>query len=411
MTATLCRTLGNSGFPIRSQYVLASIVCALVSCPLLAGSPVELIGVVRLPGITSDLSGQTTVLENGVPHDRFGGISALEYSGRDNLYFAVSDRGPDDGATGYLCRFHLLEVNIDKKADKPVTTQMKGCVMLSDSKDRPFSGMSTEYLPTAECAGRFDPEGCRRGPNGSLFISDEYGPLLIQFSSQGRELRRLPLPDHLLVRHPGPNKKLENAKNDRGRSSNKGMEGLAISEDGRMLTGVMQAVLLQDGRRADRGKPVGTNCRIVQMNLLNDSVSEFVYQLESTENGLNEILACGGSQFLVIERDGMAGADARFKKIIKINTVGATDVSQHDHLPATTLSSDIKPVAKTEFIDFLDPRFGLTADELPEKLEGLTWGPALEDGRRTLLVASDNDFEQRTPSLIYVFAVAPAPAR
>lgn len=386
-------------------FAMVSIALASIAQPIFAGSSIELIGVGRVPGATSDMSGQTTVLENGEPHNRFGGISAIEYTGRGNRYFALSDRGPDDGATGYLCRFHQLDVHVDTDSDTPVKVRIVCSTMLSDSEDRPFSGMSTAYHPTAGCAGRLDPEGCRRGPNGDLFISDEYGPLLIQFSSEGRELSRLPLPRHLLVKHPGPSKKQENAKNDTGRASNKGMEGLAISQDGRVLTGAMQSVLLQDGLRTRRGKPVGTHCRIVQLDRVASRVSEFVYELDAPDNGVNELLACQNGQFLVIERDGNSGPDARFKKIMKISTVHATDVSQIDRLPPTTLPSDIAPVAKTEFIDFLNPQFGLTAEELPEKLEGLTWGPVLDDGRLTLLVASDNDFEQQAPSLIYVFAV------
>ncbi len=384
---------------------MASFALASIAPALFAGSPVELVGVGRVSGVASDMSGQSTVLENGEPHDRFGGISALEYTGQDDRYFALSDRGPDDGATGYLCRFHHIDVRVDAKADMPVDVRIVASTMLSDSEGRPFSGMSTAYSATTSCAGRLDPEGCRCGPNGDVFVSDEYGPALIQFSRGGCELNRLPLPEHLFVKHPGPSKKQENAQNDTGRASNKGMEGLAISQNGRVLTGAMQSVLLQDGLRDGRGKPVGTHCRLVQIDRFTNRVSEFVYQLDAPDNGLNEVLACEDGQFLVIERDGMSGTNARFKKIMKISTANATDVSQYDRLPPTTLPSDIKPVAKTEFINFLDPQFGLTAEQLPEKLEGLTWGPALDDGRRTLLVASDNDFEQQAPSLIYVFAV------
>lgn len=32
---------------------------------------------------------------------------------------------------------------------------------------------------------RFDPEGIRVGPNGTFFVSDEYGPYLFEFDRQG----------------------------------------------------------------------------------------------------------------------------------------------------------------------------------------------------------------------------------
>jgi hypothetical protein len=46
---------------------------------------------------------------------------------------------------------------------------------------------------------------------------------------------------------------------------------------------------------------------------------------------------------------------------------------------------------------------------MPEKIEGLTFGEVLPDGRRTLLVATDNDFESASDSLIWVFAFAQTP--
>ena len=44
---------------------------------------------------------------------------------------------------------------------------------------------------------------------------------------------------------------------------------------------------------------------------------------------------------------------------------------------------------------------------MPEKIESLTFGPDLADGRKTLLVVSDNDFVKEKPTMIYVFAISP----
>ena len=43
-----------------------------------------------------------------------------------------------------------------------------------------------------------------------------------------------------------------------------------------------------------------------------------------------------------------------------------------------------------------------------EKIEGVTFGPDLADGRRLLLVTSDNDLAPAADSLIYAFAIDPA---
>jgi hypothetical protein len=45
---------------------------------------------------------------------------------------------------------------------------------------------------------------------------------------------------------------------------------------------------------------------------------------------------------------------------------------------------------------------------MPEKIEGLSFGPALADGRRTLLVSTDNDLIPENPTLVWVFAQDPA---
>jgi len=64
----------------------------------------------------------------------------------------------------------------------------------------------------------------------------------------------------------------------------------------------------------------------------------------------------------------------------------------------------VTSVKKEVFIDLLAPEYGLAGSKMPEKIEGLTFGPKLKDGRKTLLIASDNDFLIDQPTLIYVFA-------
>jgi hypothetical protein len=65
------------------------------------------------------------------------------------------------------------------------------------------------------------------------------------------------------------------------------------------------------------------------------------------------------------------------------------------------------PVSKTLFIDLLDPDLNLAAT-IPEKLEGLAWGPDLPDGRHVLYVISDNDLNPALATQIYSFAIDPA---
>ncbi len=384
------------------RYLFAGLLFFCVASE--SHAEIKLIGIGEISGAAVDASGLKEKLSDGSPHNLLGGISALDYSGSENRYIAVPDRGPKDGAVVYRCRFQTLTITIDPEKSPSVIPALVSTTLLKDKLDRSFVGRASAFQPTKNFAERFDPEGVRIDSKGNLFVSEEYGPQLIKFSSTGKELVRITIPQRYLVKHPADSKKKENALNHTGRQSNRGMEGLAISRDGHFLVGLMQSPLLQDSKLKSSGKPTGTNCRILMIELATGKMKEYLYPLEDKKNKLNEILAINDHEFLVIERDGEAGGDAKFKKIIKINLKDATDIQNIDALPPYGVPASVVPVKKEVFIDLLSPQFGLAGDKMPEKIEGLTFGPKLKDGRQTLLIASDNDFEINHPTLIYVFA-------
>jgi hypothetical protein len=78
-------------------------------------------------------------------------------------------------------------------------------------------------------------------------------------------------------------------------------------------------------------------------------------------------------------------------------------------LPRNLRENNIQPVTRTVLLDLLDPRWKLAGKNMPEKIEGLTLGPPLPDGRQTLILSSDNDFESQNASLMWVFALPAGP--
>jgi hypothetical protein len=58
--------------------------------------------------------------------------------------------------------------------------------------------------------------------------------------------------------------------------------------------------------------------------------------------------------------------------------------------------ADLTPMGQAAGIDFADANF-----------EGMSFGPLLPDGRRSLVLVADNNFEADRPTLIAVFAVLP----
>ena len=130
-------------------------------------------------------------------------------------------------------------------------------------------------------------------------MSDEYGPYVFEFDRQGHLLRRLPVPDKFLIANPSGDlangASVELTTNTSGRQANRGMEGLAITPDGRMLVGIMQSALIQDNGLNTATPPGrrGLNNRILTIDVETGATREYVYTLDAIGNGrgVNEILA------------------------------------------------------------------------------------------------------------------------
>ena len=89
------------------------------------------------------------------------------------------------------------------------------------------------------------------------------------------------------------------------------MEGLAISPDGTKLVGIMQNALLQDGALDAKNTRIGVNNRILELDLATGKTREIVYRIEDPTHMVCEILAVNDREFLVLERDGKNGKDAK----------------------------------------------------------------------------------------------------
>ena len=422
---------------MKHRVFAAALALASVVSIKAADSGVTLIGLGLVAGTALDRSGfagqqicQFDDPANCIDQATFGGFgSALAYTGFNNVFLAVPDRGPFDGRTDvpYLDRFHFLQLTVDRNAAFPNIR-----TVLLDTRLMKATGNGNLVGSSADFEDRFDPEGVAVGPNGTFFVSDEYGPAINEFNRQGHLVRRIALPAKFLIANPsgdvdaaGNSLELYPALNTSGRQANRGMEGLAITPDGRYLVGMMQNALIQDNGLNAAVPPgrVGVNTRLIKIDLRSGATSEFVYAVDgiSQGRGVNDLLAINDHQFLAIERDNRslvptppnAAQIPNVKRIYKIDITGATDVSNVAQLPASAaqlLPLGITPVTKSLFIDLLDPAYGVGGgqtikDVIAEKIEGLAWGPDLPDGRHVLFVISDNDLYPGRPTQVFAFAV------
>lgn len=430
-----------------SPLVFSVVLAAQI--PVSAG--VMFIGAVTIPGSGTDKSGlPNTLLEDGKSTQAgltgFG--SGLAYAG-NGVFYALNDRGPNkvvynpsvDNTTSFNSRYQQFQITATPKAGtlQPDGTYSAydiqatniGTTLLKNIDGKQYVGISTGFSTNPAVEGtRLDAEGIAVAPDGSVWISDEYGPYILHFDKNGNEIGSLALPPGFQVANPKANLADETnpANNTIGRFTNRGAEGLAISPDGKTLAVVMQSSLIQDGGLS------GVNDRILIYDLEHPNAppQQFLYQLDSTATPLSDITAINNHQFLVDERDGVGGA-AGIKKLYLIDlnqSSPPTDLTATAYsgstaangLPATGTPAGVTPLDKTLFanigalLNAANPFSGVNGTNgLPDKIEGYAWGPDLADGRHLLLVTNDNDFAHPAPNAVtgypnYIFAFAVDPS-
>jgi hypothetical protein len=406
-------------------------------------------------GSYADLSGLKNTLENGVPANLLGGLgSGIAYAG-GNTFLALPDRGPNavsfnplvDDTVTYIDRFHTVSMDLAPNHGSglpfTLTSTLRSTTLLhallplaygsgkglNIGSGRPanntllkhyFTGRSDGFDPEHSSEdpldARLDPESIRASSDGlTVFISDEYGPYIYQFlRATGQRLRTYTVPADFYVANPKPTGDEEQAANNTGRVPNKGMEGLALTPDGRTLVGIMQNSLIQD---AAEGGAAANLLRIVTIDVLSGRTTHQFAYLLTTGSGVSEITALNDHEMIVDERDGKGlgdGSKAKVKQLFKIDLKGATDVSDMDGTAAAAHA-----VNKTIFLDVVQvlEANGLTADQIPAKIEGVAFGPDVKYKGKTLhtvWVANDNDFLQdlngpnTNPNQFFVFGFTDA---
>lgn len=405
-----------------------------------------LIATGTLSGAT-DKSGLTGLLENGVDSNAvLGGMgSGLAWAG-GNTFLALPDRGPNaaswnaglDNTTSYISRFQTMTLALSQSSsggayNYALTPTLTGTTLLYSSTALNygaatpsintadkfyFSGRSDNFAgsgSTNPLNARLDPEGVRLSNDGkSVFISDEYGPYVYQFNrATGERMATFALPSALTAGNLAATGAAEISGNTSGRVANKGMEGLAITPDGKTLVGFMQSPLIQDGGDGGRAN------RIVTIDIATGATKQYVYDNyladKSKTYNSSEVLAINDHEFLVLERDGKGlgdGSKAAVKRIYKIDLTGATEIGALNNGNGISGESALLPYAVSKSL-FLDLKTALNAagvldTNIPAKLEGMALGEDIIEGGalyHTLYVANDNDFLPGTAgeNQFYVF--------
>lgn len=357
----------------------------------------------RHPKVLTTVQGNITLYNGG-----YGSSMAQDPSDR-SLFYLLTDRGPNvpEAAAGSIMiatpdfvpqigKFRLkgdslvLESSILLKNSAGNTLNgLPNPANMGATGEKPFDINNNPLQPSED---GIDSEGMALAPDGSFWISDEYGPHIIHVDKNGKTLEKInPFSS-------GRKLPLVLAK----RRANRGMEGLTITPDGKTLVGIMQFPLYNPSAAAISNSLV---IRIVTFDIASGNTRQFVYMMDNWNlQAVSEIAAIDNNNFIVLERDGNFATEANrntvFKKIFRINISGATDISDpgngangkmfsgktvEELKDAATLAANgITPVTKTLVADLMTDIPTLYPHD---KAEGLVIiNPSL------IAVSNDDDF-------------------
>jgi hypothetical protein len=325
----------------------------------------------------------------------FGGISAIAKVSEQDLV------GVSDGRFGgRIYRFHLDNVG------GTFTVHTIGIVPLE--------------IPSG--AVQSDHEGLAVLPNGDLLLAAEgtgreprRPPTLTHYGRYGQFFRNLPVPDRYVPEPTGPQ--------TRGARGNASFESLTLSPDGtRLFTGT-ETALVQDGSPATF--ETGTNGRLLEYVARHDTFEpgpEYVYPIDTVDktsyepgasiNGLVDLLALSRTTLLALERSYVQDkanpqTGQNRIRIYRVGLADATDVSSVDSLKG---QQGIVPATKTLVLD-LSQVPGLSPDLVSrlDNFEGMAFGPRLPDGRATLVLVSDDNFNAAQRTWFLLFSIGEPP--
>ncbi|MET8829258.1 esterase-like activity of phytase family protein [Streptomyces sp. NPDC004610] len=288
----------------------------------------------------------------------------------DGTYDVLSDNGYGNKANSadYLLRVHRI-----KPGTRTGEVKVLGGFHLTDPHRKvPFALTRADRVLTG---ADFDVESITRAADGTYWIGDEFGPWLLHFSATGTLLEApVALPG---VKAP-ENPDLGGDRPNLG--SSKGFEGLARSVDGRSLYPLLEGTVTGD---------TPGDLRFSQFDLRSRAYTgkTFVYRLESPAHAIGDAIAVDRNRFLVIERDGGQGDDARFKRLYLADTRDRNKDGALDK----TLVADLLDIANPGRLGGFGETFRFPFTTIEDVV-------LLDD--RTVAVLNDNNFpfsSGRTP--------------
>lgn len=341
--------------------------CAAEEPPPAHGGPppgVRLLGEQHVPWGTSFRG--TTV----------GGLSGLDFDPRTGGWLFISD----DRSQQQPARAYTADVEVRPDGIGPLRFTGTRPLQRPDGSTYPEGSVDPEEI-------RFDPLSpaewwTDEGDRGDRLVD----PAIRAARPDGGFAGQLPLAPNLAMRP------------DSGPRGNEALEALTFAAGGSRVISAVESSLLQDGPAPTAEH--GALGRITVQDRGGRVLAQHAYPIDPVfapgEDGNNGVASVVADQrdperLLVLERSYVSGVGNSIR-IYEADLRGATDVQ---HVPALP-GQQVRPVRKRLLADLSD--FGL---QTVDNVEGITWGPRLPTGERTLFLVSDNNFSpSQTTQLI-----------
>ena len=315
-----------------------------------------------------------------------GGLSSITYDVDRNVYYVLSD----DQSQINPARFYTVGIDVGETFD---------------ASDVHFDAVTTLQRPGGGPypLGGLDPEGLALTKDRELILTSEgntntlLSPFVRRYDLAGSYLADLPVPGYYLP----------TADHSSGIRFNLAFESAGVPPNGRFVFTATENALFSDGPAATPTN--GSPSRILRYNLPTGRLDrEYLYETDPifeppipptqfAVNGVVELLPFNNEHLLSMERSFSVGVPGTGNeiKLYSVALPGATNV-----LGAPSLAGlDVRPAQKTLLFDL--GTLGIALDNV----EGMTLGPRLPDGRRSVVLVSDNNFAAAQFTQFLLFAL------
>ena len=372
-----------------------SIICLFILVSITSCSPLKKLS--QSPNIKSlNFLGESTIPYNfQFQNTTVGGLSGIDYDFKDEVFYLISDdRSDENPARFYTAKITIRENNID-------TVIFTNTTYLKDQMGNNYPNSRQNALKVP------DPEAMRYNAKEKNFVWSSEGerivskektilldPTIIEIDKSGHYLDSFELPENFRM------KSTEN-----GPRRNGVFEGLTFSGDYKHLFISMEEPLYEDGPRAGLNDSSGI-IRMIKYNTdSKKAMAQYAYRIDPVAhapipkdgfkvNGVSDILWLNKKELLVVERSYSVG---RFSNTIKVFIASLEGAENIDKRNSLTKENSFKIMSKRLLLNMDDLKMFI------DNIEGVTFGPLLPNGKKSLIFVSDNNFNplQRTQFLLF----------